>query len=53
MMTDMILGIIVAAFVMAMFAAIVVLCVEDTETFRAIDEKISRAIKGEDDDETY
>lgn len=27
-------------------------CIEDTETFRAIDEKIARAIKGEDDDET-
>ncbi len=53
MMTDMILGIIVVTFILAMFAALVVVCVSDTETFRAIDEKIARAIKVEDDDETY
>lgn len=52
-MTDMILGIIVVVFVLGMFAAVLVLCVSDTETFRAIDEKIARVIKGDDDDETY
>lgn len=53
MMIDIILGTIIIAFVLAMFAAIIVMCVSDTETFRAIDEKIARAIKGGDDDETY
>lgn len=49
-MADMILGIIAVAFVLAMFAVVVVLCFDDTETFRAIDEKIARAIKGDDDE---
>ena len=51
MMADMILGIIAVAFVVAMFTVVAVLCFDDTETFRAIDEKIAKAIKGEDDDE--
>ena len=50
MMIDIILGIIAVAFVLAMFAVVVVLCFDDTETFRAIDEKIARAIKGDDDE---
>lgn len=50
-MSDLILEIIVVAFVLMMLAAVVVACIGDTETFRAIDEKIARAIKGEDDDE--
>lgn len=33
-----------------LFAALVVMCFEGTETFMAIDEKIARFIKGEDDD---
>ena len=51
MMGDMILGIIVVVFVLAIFAVLVVICIDDTETFRAIDDKIARIIKGEDDDE--
>ena len=53
-MTDILLEIIAVAFILAMVAVVVGLCFDDTETFRAIDEKIARAIKGEDDDdETY
>ena len=52
MMIDIILGTVIVAFVLAMFAAVIVMCIGDTETFRAIDEKIARTIKGEDDDET-
>lgn len=50
MMIDMVLGIIAVTFAVAMFAVVVVLCIDDTETFRAIDEKIARIIKGEDDE---
>ena len=51
MMDEIFLKIFAVAFILAMVAVVVGLCFDDTETFRAIDEKIARAIKGEDDDE--
>lgn len=52
MMDEIILKIFAVAIALIILAALVVMCISDTETFRAIDEKIARAIKGEDDDET-
>lgn len=49
-MIDIILGTIIVAFVLAMLAAVIVMCISDTETFKAIDEKIAKTIKGEDDE---
>lgn len=49
-MIDMILGILFVTFILGMFAAVIVMCVSDTETFKAIDEKIAKAIRGEDDE---
>jgi len=51
MMDEIILKIFAVAIALIILAALVVMCISDTETFRAIDEKIARAIKGEDDDE--
>ena len=51
MMDEIILKIFAVAIALILLAALVVMCISDTETFRAIDEKIARAIKGEDDDE--
>lgn len=49
-MIDMILGILFVTFILGMFAAVIVMCVSGTETFKAIDEKIAKAIRGEDDE---
>lgn len=51
MMDEIFLKIFAVAIALIILAALVVMCISDTETFRAIDEKIARAIKGEDDDE--
>lgn len=49
-MIDMILGILFVTFILSILAAVIVMCVSDTETFKAIDEKIAKAIRGEDDE---
>lgn len=49
-MIDIILGTLFVIFILGMFGAVIVMCVRDTETFKAIDEKIAEAIKGEDDE---
>lgn len=47
---DVIVGIVVVAFAVGMFAAVLALCLDDTETFKAIDEKIARAIRDDEDE---
>jgi hypothetical protein len=49
-MIDIILGTLFVTFILGMFAAVIVMCISDTETFKAIDEKIARVIRGEDDE---
>ena len=51
MMDEIFLKIFAVAIALIILAALVVMCISDTETFRAIDEKIARSIRGEDDDE--
>lgn len=50
-MIDIILGTLFVIFILGMFEAVIVMCVGDTETFKAIDEKIAKAIRGEDDEQ--
>lgn len=50
MIVKVILSAAVAVFLLAVVASMVMMCIEDTETFRAIDEKVARFIKGEDEE---
>lgn len=49
-MIDMILGIFFVIFILSILEAVIVMCVSDIEIFKAIDEKIVKAIRGEDDE---
>ena len=51
MITDILLGILVALYALTMITVLAAMGLADLETFRAIDEKIARFIKGDDDDE--
>lgn len=51
MIDKVIVSVIVVLIFMIFFLTAVAMCLEDTETFRAIDEKIARLIKGEEEDE--
>lgn len=48
MIGEIILGIAALVFILISLATLVMIAFEDTETFRVIDEKIARAIRGKD-----
>lgn len=50
MIVKVILSAGVAVFLLGLIVAVVAMCLEDTETYRAIDEKVARFIKGEDEE---
>jgi hypothetical protein len=50
MIVKVILSAAVSIFLLAVVASMVVMCLEDTETFRAIDEKVARFIRGEEEE---
>ena len=51
MIVKVILPVIVILVFLAFLVAVAAMLFEDTETFRAIDEKVAKFIKGEEDDD--
>ncbi len=51
MIVKVILPVIAVLFAVTVFVLLMAAAFEDTETFRAIDERIARLIKGDEDDD--